>query len=129
MAKKKLAPAKEYMNRDINDWNAVSFRTYMMDLHEQRLGVPYVTNNIAIENTNIKRLFDQYGKETVKHFIDICFDEYRPSPRYRGLSFTFMYTYMRERNLPLAIAKQQAKERQVEKESNAISIDEAKEWF
>lgn len=129
MARKKLAPAKEYENRDINDWNAVTFRAYMFDLHEKKLGIPYVSNNIAIENTNIKRLCDQYGKETTKHFIDICFDEYRPSPKYRGLSFMFMYTYMRERNLTKAIAKQQAAERQAVKDEQQLDIDKAKEWF
>jgi len=127
LAKEKLAPAKEWKNRSVSDWNAISFRNYMMDLHEERFKLPYITNNIAAENKNIKRMFDEFGKETTKVFIDLCFEEYRPSPQYPNLSFFFMYSWMRERVLPQAIKKVQAMAQAEEQQS--ISLEDASKWF
>lgn len=126
----KLPPAYDWKGRDIKDWNALTFRAYMKHLHEEKFKIPYVTNSIAAENKNIKRTYEEYGKEVTKAFIDICFDEYRPSPQYPNLSFFFMYTYMREKCIPRAIKKVQAEKAEKTAESNlSLKEDEVMGWF
>ena len=126
---KKLAPANEWQNRELKDWNAITFRSYIAAKHEKKYKLPYVTNSIAAENKNIKRMYEEHGKEVLKEFIDLCFENHRPSPKHRGITFFFMYTWMRESVLHLAITKVENRQKQVEREAHAMSADEAKGWF
>jgi hypothetical protein len=123
---KKLPKAVEWQARELKDWNAVTFRAYMSHLHSEKFHVPYITNNIAAESKNIKRMYEEFGRDVVKAFIDECFNQYRPSPQYPNLSFFFMYSYMRERVLPQALKKQQAARKA---ETQQITNDEAEAWF
>ena len=51
-----------------------------------------------------KLMIAEHGPEVVRKFIDACFDEYRPTREYPGLSFSFMYCYQRARVLPRVLA-------------------------
>jgi hypothetical protein len=101
----KLPKAYEWEERDIEDWNAVTYRAYLSDRHEELYGIPYVSYNYAMEGGMIKRTYEKYGKVATKSFIDACFADYKPSKKYPGINFAFMYTYMR-RLLPQVLAKE-----------------------
>jgi len=109
MARKKLPPAKDWRARELKDWTAVTFHEYMKDRHKELYGTSYVARSIPIQNRNIKWMCEQYGKDVTKRFIDLCFQNYKPSGKYAGANFMFFFTYLRERYLPIA-------ERQIEKE-------------
>jgi len=100
MAKAKLPPAKDWQARNISDWNAQTFLAYLRAKHEEKYSSPYIGKPIPQESKLIKNMYEQYGRELTKEFIDACFLQYRPSGEYLGVNFHFMYTYMREYALP-----------------------------
>jgi hypothetical protein len=113
----KLPPAKDWRARDIKDWNAVTFHEYLKEAHKKRYGTSYVAKNMGIQNKNIKRMYDEYGKEVTKKFIDLCFIHYKPTGRYAGANFMFFYSYLKDRYLPMAeIEVRKEKEREIRKE-------------
>ncbi|SHE65789.1 hypothetical protein SAMN05444392_102256 [Seinonella peptonophila] len=127
MPRPKLPPAKDWRSRDIKDWNAVTFRAYIVNQHHLIFNSKYFTNSIQAENANIKRMYEEFGKEVTKVFIDICFQNFKPRPPYRGVSFMFCFSYLRSKYLPLAINQV---EQQIEQEKhqqaslNRINEDE-----
>lgn len=126
----KLPPANDWKARELQDWNATTFRAYLADQHEERFGVPYVSNNIAAEARNIKRMYEQYGKEVLRDFIDECLRQFRPNPKYPGITFFFMFSYMRERVLPKVLKRHRDQQRKTEElTTQTMSIEEAAEWF
>jgi type III secretion system FlhB-like substrate exporter len=130
MAKTK-PKATDWKNRDIADWNATTFRSYLADAHEEALGVPYVANSIPVEAKNIKRLIEENGPMVVKRFIDLCLENYKPSSMYPSINFMFMYSYMRERQLPRAIVQvrnDETKDAQTET-TESMDVDEALSWL
>lgn len=102
---KKLPPAWDWENRNIENWNAVTFHNYMKYLHPIKYGTPYPTTNkyMMIQNKNIKRMYTEHGREVTKRFIDLCFDKVKPGSGYAAITFNFLYAYHRERFLPLAV--------------------------
>lgn len=124
MAKQKLPPAKNWEEREVKDWNAVTFHEYMRYLHKKHYGTSYVAKNMAIQNKNIKRMYEEFGKEVTKRFIELCFKNYRPSNGYSGANFMFFYSYLKDRYLPMA-EQQLQKEQQREKRKDQVKeIDE-----
>jgi hypothetical protein len=111
MSKRKrtaLPPAHDWRARSLADWNATTFAAYLAERHEDMFGIKYVAgNNVARERAMIKRMIDEYGPDVTKRFIDACLAEYKPTPQYPGVSFTFMYSYMRARVLPRVLAEVQ----------------------
>lgn len=105
-AKRNLPPAHDWRARDLADWNATTFAAYLSERHEDTLGIKYVAgNNVSRERAMLKRMIDEYGPDVTKRFIDVCLAEYKPTPQYPGVSFTFMYSYMRARVLPRVLAE------------------------
>jgi hypothetical protein len=130
MVKKSLPNAKDWKNRDIDDWTTTTFRQYLADQHEAKYGIKYTTRNFAIEARWLKSMIAEHGPEIVKAFIDGCFAEYKPTRDYPGLNFAFMFSYQRARILPRVMAE--AKRRQVIEESKkqAVVQDEnLDEWL
>ncbi|WPS88787.1 hypothetical protein SMD22_07500 [Brevibacillus halotolerans] len=126
MTKRKLPPAKAWREREVSDWNTTTFTEYLRDRHAELYGLPYVpARGWRSEQGMIKRMIDEHGAEVVKRFIDECFREYRPTREYPGLSFTFMFTYMRARNLPKALRE----EKRAMAEENVMSAEEIAEWL
>lgn len=116
---------KDWQGLPIEKWNATTYREYMKHLHQAIYGIPYVANNYAVEGRFITNMRKEHGNEVVKRFIEKCFELHSPSEKYPGLNFGFMYSYLRERYLPLVL-KDIAREKYVSKRTNT-KIDE--EWF
>jgi hypothetical protein len=104
----KLPPAHDWRARNLADWNATTFAAYLAERHEDMFGIKYVAgNSVAMERAMLKRMIDEYGPDVTKRFIDACLAEYKPTTHYPGVSFTFMYSYMRARVLPRVLAEVQ----------------------
>lgn len=123
MTVKKPKP-NDWQARDISDWITTTFRQYMNDVHEEHYGVPYMCRSYAIEGKWLKAMIAEHGPEITRAFIDECFGEYKPTPQYPGLNFSFMHTYMRPRVLPRIIAQQARKQNSA---ANATQVDELSE--
>ncbi|WP_431819282.1 hypothetical protein LWL40_27560 (plasmid) [Bacillus thuringiensis] len=121
---KKLPPAKDWEARDIKDWNSHTFFAYLCDAHRQRRGIDYISSKgIALDLTLIKRMFEQYGKEETKMFIDQCLKQYTGNGRFKIASFWFMSTYMKAQVMPdVQLAMQRQKQIAVE-ETNLDEIE------
>lgn len=128
---------KHYTELPVADWNTTHFRNYLTDEHKRRYGVDYVPfRGFNAEAGMIGRYIGtarkpgQYDKALVKAFIDACFDEYKPTPQYPGLSFGFMSTYM-TRNLQRLQAESQRSANAVEavKASDNDNIDKLADWL
>jgi len=129
--------AKHYTELPVADWNTRHFRDYLTDEHKRRYGVDYVPfRGFNAEAGMLGRFIGtarktgQYDKQTVKRFIDACFDEYKPSAEYPGLSFGFMQTYMM-RNLQRLQAEQSRKANANEavKASDNDNIADLTDWL
>lgn len=72
-----------------------------------------------------------YGRQALKEFIYACMKAYKGNKQYPFPTFHFMFTYMRERHLPVIIYKiQQEEERRKELEAQKeITFVSKKELF
>lgn len=128
---------KHYSELDVSKWNTRHFRDYLNDEHKRRYGVDYVPfRGYQAEAGMLGRFIGtarkpgQYDKALVKAFIDACFDEYKPSAQYPGLSFGFMQTYMM-RNMQRLQAEESRKanaDEAVQASDNA-NIDKLADWL
>lgn len=101
MARKKLPPAKYWKERDIDDWNAVTFFNFLCDKHREVRGVDYfASRGVKLDNAMIKQMYEKHGKLETKMFIEECLKEYKSSPKYKVCSFMFMRTYMLAQVMP-----------------------------
>lgn len=99
-SKSKLPPAKNWRERNIEDWNAHTFQAYMAERHQELFGIDYTTNNYGMENSHLKAFFTKYDCATLKRFIDACFADYTPRPGWPGVNFAFMSSKMKDRIFP-----------------------------
>jgi hypothetical protein len=100
-------------------------REYMKEKHRDLYGIDYVTNSHAFEGRQLKAMIAEYGAEVVKRFVDECYRDYKPTRQYPGLSFIFMYSYMRSRILPRVLAEiKRENERSVLPDISKISIED-----
>ncbi|SER88587.1 hypothetical protein [Psychrobacillus sp. OK032] len=128
---------KHYTELPTEKWNTAHFRNYLVDEHKRRYGVDYVPfRGFNAEAGMLGRYIGtakregQYDKALVKAFIDACFDEYKPSAQYPGLSYGFMVTYM-TRHLQRLQAESQRKadvDRAVATSDND-NIDKLADWL
>lgn len=120
MTKRKLPPAKAWCEREVSDWNTITFTEYIRDRHAELYGLPYVpARGWRSEQGMIKRMIDEHGADVVRRFIDGCFREYKPTRQYPTLTFTFMYTYMRARVLAVVLREDNRKVTYVSEEVSA----------
>src|SRR5690625_2993479 len=136
-SRRKLAPAKDWRNRDIDDWNTTTFTSYMADKHREEFGCEYVPmRNWGFEQGQIGRLIGTKTKEgttskvVVKRFIDGAFAEYKPTKDWPGTSFGFIYSY--RRNILQRVQAEEAEkvrreERMTEVEN--VSYDDLSDWL
>jgi hypothetical protein len=125
-----LPPAHDWRARDIADWNATTFAAYLADRHEAHFGIKYVAgNSVAKERTWIRRMIDEYGPDVTKRFIDACLAEYKPTPQYPGVSFAFMYSFMRARVLPRVLSDMKCEQQaqQARQATTSLTEDKANE--
>lgn len=108
-------------------------REYLKQRHTELYGIDYVTRNYAIEGRWLKTMITDYDADTVKRFIDACFDDYKPTREYPSLNFAFMYSYMRSRILPRVLAdmkREHERKARVETSVNqTMSDDEFSDWI
>jgi hypothetical protein len=128
MAKQKLPPAKNWFERDLKDWNVLSFTEYLKDIHQKTYKLPYVSRNWNMERGMIKQMIEEHGNEIVKDFIDEAFKTHKTSTQYPTLNFWFIYSYKRNELLPKLLNKQkqvvQSQQRKENQEKNKLSVDE-----
>jgi len=98
----KLPPAKDWRNRDIDDWNVTTFTEYLRDKHREQFGIEYAPmRSWQLEQGQLGRLIGTRTKEgthskaAVKRFIDEAFASYTPTAQYPGTNFGFIYSYRR----------------------------------
>lgn len=115
--KPKLAPVKDWRNRDVENWNVTTFHAYLIEMNKEKYGVTYVpfgkgpvSARWRLEQGQLKNSIKQYGKPTIKRFIDICFKGRQFNPKFPTLSYGFMFAYMRT-ELSQAEAEETRKQR------------------
>ena len=137
---KKLPPANDWRNRDIDDWNTTTFTEYLRDKHRDLFGCEYVPfgGRWATEQGMIGRLIGTrtragtHDKATIKRFIDEGFKSYKPTPQYPGTSFGFLYSYRRnilQRLEAEEAAKARRDERGKQAEMTTEDYDRLSEWL
>ena len=136
--KPKLAPAKDWRNREISTWNVATFCAYLQDKHREMYGIDYVPmRGWRAEQGILGGLIGTQSRTApkprtvsnaaVKRFIDETFANYRPTPEWPGTSFGFMWTY-RKTDWQRIQADELAKERRAEAVTET-DIDVLGEWF
>jgi hypothetical protein len=117
----KKISVKDWRNLPTSDWTVTTFREFLADQHEAKYGIKYTTRNYAIEARWLKSMVAEHGPEVVRVFITACFAEYKPTQKYPGLNFAFMFSYQRSRILPMVLAgarrRQVAERAEVENEA------------
>lgn len=128
---------KHYSEIDVSKWNTAHFKQYLADEHKRRYGINYAPfvgyaaeAGMLGDLIGTKKKPAQYEKALIKRFIDVCFDEYKPTPQYPGLSFGFMIKYM-SRNLQRLQAESQRKSTASEavQASDNANIDKLADWL
>jgi len=135
---RKLPPAKDWRNRDIDDWNVTTFTEYLRDKHRDMYGCEYVPfgGGWAREQGMLGRLIGTkakkgtHDKRLIKEFIDDTFATYNPTPQYPGTSFGFLYTYRRNVLQKLeADASRRARAQEWAKEQRSDNDEDLDDWF
>lgn len=133
----KRLPASDWRSRSINDWNTTTFTKYLEDRHRELFGVDYVPyRSWRVEQGLIANIIgtttgskpQKYPPEVLRSFIDECFADYRPSAKYPGISFGFMWTY-RKNVWQRVIAEYEREEQRKVVEENRPSDEEIRAWF
>lgn len=119
----------DYENLPLDKWNVTTFREYMKAVHTDKYGIPYVANNHAVEGRFIKDMQTKYGNKATLAFVDKCFATYTPTNKFPGLNFGFMYSYMRERNLPAVLKEIATAELKAKRQEQAQNTEIDEEWF
>jgi|SRR5690625_3611059 len=127
--------AKDWRNRDIDDWNVTSFTEYLRDKHRELFGIEYAPmRSWRMEQGQIGRLIGTrtkagtHSKAVIKRFIDEAFETYKPTREYPGTNFGFIYAYRRN-ILQRLEAEERAESRREEARAEAPSLDELSEWL
>jgi len=133
---RKLAPAKDWRNRDIDDWNTLTFTEYLRDRHREVFGIEYAPmRSWQFEQGILGRLIGTktkkgtHSKAVVKRFIDEAFAEYKPSAQYPGTNLGFSYAYRRNilQRVEAEEATKDKRDRHVSKHEE--NLDDLSEWL
>lgn len=140
MTKQKLAPAKDWQARDIEDWNVTSFTEYLKDKHRELFGIDYapmggtwrkeqgILGGLIGTQSRTNPKPRTASNAAVKRFIDETFAAYRPSREWPGTSFGFMWTY-RKTDWQRIQADEIAQERRKASAEEAPDLEELNEWW
>lgn len=139
MTKNKLAPAKDWRNRDVDDWIVVTFTEYLKAKHKELFGIDYAPfRNWGLEQGILGTLIGTKSTTNpkprtasnvdVKRFIDETFSQYKPTAQYPGTSFGFMWTY--RKNVWQRIqAEQITKEKRERAKSESEDLTDLSDWL
>src|SRR5690625_4767535 len=142
MTKRKLAPAKDWQNRNIEDYNVLTFTEYLKDAHKERFGIDYAPfgGTWAMEQGILGDLIGTASRtnpkprtasnEMVKRMIDEAFETYKPTDTYPGTSLGFTWHYRKEIWQQIQ-ADELAKARRQERQQAAEDVNYTKlgEWL
>lgn len=119
-----------YAEKDIAKWNVNDFHAYLSDEHKRRFGVDYAPFGTWVsEKGQIGRLIGTarkpgtHDKALIKRFIDACFDEYKPTEQWPGISFGFMVAYKKP-----VMQRLQAAEMKAEQAASAVKKADNNDW-
>lgn len=117
----------------LEKWNVTTFHSMISDLTREKYGVEYIPTGIgnraqrwSREKGMIKNAQERYGNAVLKRFIELCFENYKPSDEYPYVTFAFMYTYM-DRYLTQAqseIAREARRKQEQVNVNDGMSTDE-----
>lgn len=139
MTKKKLAPAKDWKNRHIDDWIVTTFTEYLKAKHLELFDIDYAPfGNWGLEQGLIGNLIGTRSRknpkprtasnESVKRFIDEAFESYTPSKEWPGTNFGFIWNF--RRNVWQQIQAEENTRNREEKAVNDVpSLDELEDWL
>ncbi len=132
---RKLPPAKDWRNRDISEWNVLSFTEYLKDSHREMFGIEYAPmRSWRMEQGQIGRLIGTARKEgthskaVVKRFIDEAFETYKPTRDYPGTNFGFIYAYRRN-ILQRLESEERSESKREQARAEAPSLTELEDWL
>jgi len=135
---RKLPPATDWQNRNIDDWNTTTFHAYMQARHRELFNCEYAPmRSWQMEQGMLGRLIGTRSKEgthdkaVIKRFIDEAFETYKPTAKYPGTNFGFIYSY--RRNILQRIEFEErtridAEENKQPKQT-AEELDDLADWF
>jgi hypothetical protein len=123
------AKSKDWRNLPVEKWNATTFREYLKHLHMERFGIPYVTNSYGAEGRMLKNTWEEYGKPATKRFIERCIEEYKPKAEYPGVSYGFMYSYMRERVMKRVLKELYCQKATENHQTANVNDDDLSDWI
>lgn len=131
----KLPDAKNWQERDIDDWNTLSFTEYLKAKHLEVFGIVYAPmRGWRFEQGHLGTLIGTKTKESthskavVKRFIDECFETYSPTHDYPGTNFGFIYSYRRNVLQRLAAEELADKRAEVNREE-APALSDLTGWL
>lgn len=132
-----IADAKDWRNRDVEDWNTLSFTEYLKDKHKEVFGITYAPmRGWRFEQGQLGRAIGtntkdgDYSKHVIKRFIDVAFDEYSPSIKYPGTNFGFIYSY--RKNLLQRVEAEEVTDKRKEERKVAqdnVDLTELNDWL
>src|SRR5690625_4528654 len=133
----KLPPAKDWRNRDIDDWTVLSFTEYLRAKHRKLFGIEYAPfgGRWATEQGMIGRLIGTrtkkgtHSKAVIKRFIDEAFSTYKPTPQYPGTNFGFIYSYRRNILQQAEADELRANKAKESRQEIEQDFDEITEWL
>lgn len=93
--------AKNWQERNIEDWNVTTFTEFLKAKHKELFGIDYAPfgGTWGMEQRILGDLIGTKSKkgtanpEHVVQFIERTFEDYSPTRKYPGTSFGFMWTY------------------------------------
>lgn len=126
--------ALSYQEKTIDKWNVKNFIDYMSDLHRELFNCDYAPfGSWAAERGRISQIFGtatkagKYDKQLVKEFVDHTFRSYKPTERYPGTSFGFMWTYRQQDFIRL---QKSFVARKIDEQEVAKGVDDdVEDWF
>jgi hypothetical protein len=118
---------KDWRNLPIESWTVTTFRQYLADQHQTKLGIAYITKGYQREGSMLKSTISQFGNEATRLFIDKCLNDYVPKKDYPGISYGFMYAYVRSRIMPIVLAELKKKQAVQKTEYNDKQFDD--DWL
>lgn len=137
----KLPSAKDWRNRPIESWNTTTFTEYLKDKHLELFGIDYAPHGgrWGFEQGILGDLIGTQARTNpkqrtasnadVKRFIDETFAQYKPSPKYPGTSFGFMWTYRKTDWQRIQAESKRKEQAQAKAEKQAVDFEELADWL
>ena len=122
---------KKYYELPVEKWNVRCFQEFLIDKHEEILGVSYQptggwNREVGLLGTIIgtQKKPAQYDKALIKEFILRCLHDYKPRPGWPGMSFMFMWGQRKNILQQLELEEKQAAKEAAKEEVNYNDVED-----